>query len=66
MYKRNRTKQKDIVYDFQIYFNGLSLNNTAKALQRFAHRSHTESIRNWIQKYKLNKRLFYRKQILQN
>jgi putative transposase len=35
------------------------LRNTAKALQRFVHRSHT-AIRDWIQKYR-PKRLFYKK-----
>ena len=37
----------------------VSLRKTAKALQRFVHRSHS-AIRDWIQKYKL-KRLFCRK-----
>jgi putative transposase len=36
------------------------LRNTAKALQRFVHRSHT-AIRDWIQKYKPIKRLVCRK-----
>jgi putative transposase len=56
---RNRTKLKDITYALHLYFNGLSLRNTAKALSRFVHRSHT-AIRDWIQKYK-PRRLFYRK-----
>jgi transposase-like protein len=55
---RNRTKIEDISYALNLYFTGLSLRNTAKALSRFAHRSHT-SIRDWIQKYK-PKRLFCR------
>jgi hypothetical protein len=37
----------------------VSLRKTAKALQRFVHRSHS-AIRDWIQKYK-PKRLFCRK-----
>src|SRR6478609_10734023 len=57
--KRNRTKQKDIVYALHLYFNGLSLRNTSKALSRFVKRSHS-AIRDWIQKYK-SKRLFFRK-----
>jgi putative transposase len=56
---RNRTKLEDISYGLHLYFNGLSLRNTTKALSRFVHRSHI-AIRDWIQKYKLN-RLFYRK-----
>jgi len=57
--KRNRTKQKDIVYALHLYFNGLSLRNTSKALSSFVKRSHS-AIRDWIQKYK-PKRLFFRK-----
>lgn len=58
---RNRTKVKDIEYALHLYFNGLSLRNTATALSRFVHRSHTAAIRvDWIQKYK-PKRMFYRK-----
>ncbi len=55
---RNRTKAEDIVYSLHLYFSGLSLRNTSKALSKFVHRSHT-AIRDWIQKYK-PKRLFYR------
>jgi hypothetical protein len=50
---RNRTKLEDISYGLHLYFNGLSLRNTTKALSRFVHRSHI-AIRDWIQKYKLN------------
>ena len=56
--KRNRTKHKDIAYALHLYFDGLSLRNTSKALSRFVHRSHT-AIRDWIQKYN-PKRLSYR------
>jgi hypothetical protein len=42
---RNRTEVKDIVYALHlylfIYFNGLSLRNTSKALSKFITRSHT-------------------------
>ena len=48
-----------ITYALHLYFDGLSLRNTAKALSRFVKRSHT-AIRDWIQKYK-PKRLSYRK-----
>jgi putative transposase len=49
--KRNRTNLKDIAYALHLYFLGLSLRNTSKALSRFVKRSHT-AIRDWIQKYK--------------
>ena len=48
---RNRTEQKDIAYALHLYFDGLSLRNTSKALPRFVKRSHT-AIREWIQRYK--------------
>ncbi len=54
---RIRTDPEDILYALHLYFNGLSLRNTSKALSRFVKRSHT-AIRDWIQKYK-PKRLFY-------
>ena len=58
--KRNRTKLEDIAYALHLYFDGLSLRNTSKALSRFIKKSHTVAIRDWIQKYK-PKRLFCRK-----
>ena len=48
---RNRTRLEDIVYAINLYFDGLSLRKTSKALSRFVNRSHT-AIRDWIQKYK--------------
>ena len=60
--KRNRTKIKDIVYALHLYFDGLSLRNTSKALSRFVKRSHT-AIRDWIQKYKPKKLSYLRKKI---
>jgi putative transposase len=60
--KRNRTKIKDIVYALYIYFKGLSLRNTSKALSRFVKRSHT-AIRDWIQKYKPKRILIKRKKV---
>jgi len=56
---RKRTKLEDIVYSLTLYFSGLSLRNTAKALSKSVHRSHA-AIRDWIQKYK-PERLFYHK-----
>ena len=57
--KRNRTEQKDIAYALHLYFDGLYLRNTSKALSRFIHRSDT-AIRDWILKYK-PERLSFRK-----
>jgi putative transposase len=56
---RKRTKPEDIVYSLHLYFSGLSLRNTSKALSKSIQRSHT-AIRDWIQKYK-PERLYYRK-----
>ena len=58
--KRNRTEQKDIAYALHLYFNGLSLRNTSKALSRFIKRSHSAIRDYWILKYKPD-RLFFRK-----
>ena len=38
------------MYAFNLYFDGLSLRKTSKALSRFVNRSHT-AIKDWIQKY---------------
>ena len=54
-----RTEPKDIIYYLHIYFNGLSLRHTSKAISRFIT-SHT-AIRDWIQKYKPAERLSYSK-----
>ena len=48
---RNGTKQKDIAYALHLFFDGLSLRNTSKALSRFVKRSHSTK-REWILKYK--------------
>src|SRR6478735_9673362 len=56
---RNRTEQKDIAYALYLYFDGLSLRNTSKALSRFVKRSHSTK-REWIQRYK-PERLFFRR-----
>ena len=55
---RKRTEPKDIVYSLHLYFLGLSLRNTSRAISRFVKRSHTDAIRDWIQKYK-PERLFH-------
>ena len=59
---RNRTRIEDINYAINLYFDGLSLRKTAKALSRFVRRSHT-SIRDWIQKYRPQKLLSKSKMI---
>ena len=52
-YQRYRTKPKDIAYGSYLYFLGLFYKNiTAKALDRFVHKSHHLSIWKWIQRYK--------------
>ena len=56
---RNRTEPEDVVYALHLYFLGLSLRNTSKAISRFVTRIHT-AVRDWIQKYK-PERLFYRR-----
>ncbi|MDR4489762.1 MAG: hypothetical protein R2685_02515 [Candidatus Nitrosocosmicus sp.] len=38
----------DIAYAVNLYFDGLSLRKTSKALSRFVSRSHTTAIRDWI------------------
>jgi putative transposase len=48
---KKRTEPEDIVYSLYLYFRGLSLRNTSKAVSRFVKRSHT-AIRDWIQRYK--------------
>jgi len=57
---RKRTKLEDIVYSLHLYFSGLSLRNTAKAISNFIKRSHTAIRDCWIQRYK-PERLFYDK-----
>ncbi len=60
--QRHRTKPTDIAYGFYLYFLGLSYRNTAKALNRFVHRSHV-SIWKWMQKYRPQKVSSKRKKI---
>jgi len=48
---KKRTEPEDIAYSLYLYFRGLSLRNTSKAVSRFVKRSHT-AIRDWIQRYK--------------
>ena len=58
---RSRTRPNDMVYAMHLYFLGLSLRNTSKALSglHIVRRSHT-AIRDWIQKYQ-PERMFYRR-----
>jgi putative transposase len=48
---RKRTELEDIAYYLHLYFNGLSLRYTSKAISRFVTISYT-AIRDWIQKFK--------------
>jgi putative transposase len=60
--KRHRTHLEDIIFAIDLYFDGLSLRNTSKALSRFVKRSHT-AIRDWIQKYRPKRLLSNTKKI---
>lgn len=62
--RRNRTRLEDILYAINLYFNGLSLRNTSKALSPFVKRSHTV-IRDLIQKYQTRKISSKRKKIFE-
>lgn len=53
---------EDILYAVNLYFDGLSLRKTSKALSRFVNRSHT-AIRDWIEKYKPQRLLSKSKKI---
>ena len=61
---RKRTEPEDIAYFLYLYFLGLSLRNTSKAVSRFVKRSHA-AIRDCIQKYK-PERLSPRRYVLPN
>ncbi|MDR4492406.1 MAG: DDE-type integrase/transposase/recombinase [Candidatus Nitrosocosmicus sp.] len=50
------------MYAVNLYFDGLSLRKTSKALSRFVNRSHT-AIRDWIEKYKPKRLLSKSKKI---
>ncbi|MDR4489473.1 DDE-type integrase/transposase/recombinase [Candidatus Nitrosocosmicus agrestis] len=54
---------EDIVFAVNLYFDGLSLRKTSKALSRFVSRSHTTAIRDWIEKYKPQRLLSKSKKI---
>lgn len=60
--KRHRTHLEDIIFAIDLYFDGLSLRNTSKALSRFVKKSHT-AIRDWIQKYRPQRLLSNTKKI---
>ena len=59
---RKRTRLEDMIFAIHLYFLGLSLRNTSKALSKFVKRSHT-AIRDWIQKYQPEELLSKRKKI---
>ncbi len=48
---RKRTEPEDIAYSLYLYFLGLSLLNTSKAVSRSIKRNHITK-RDWIQKCK--------------
>ena len=50
----NRTRLEDMIYVIDLYFDGLSLRKTSRALSMYVKRSHT-TIREWIQKYQPQK-----------
>ncbi|MGD9671901.1 MAG: DDE-type integrase/transposase/recombinase [Candidatus Nitrosocosmicus sp.] len=53
---------EDVIYAVNLYFDGLSLRKTSKALSRFVNRSHT-AIRDWIKKYQPKRLLSKTKKI---
>ena len=59
--RSSRTRPDDMICAMHLYFLGLSLRNTSKALSglHIVERSHT-AIRDWIQKYQ-PERMFYRR-----
>ncbi|MGE0389094.1 MAG: DDE-type integrase/transposase/recombinase [Candidatus Nitrosocosmicus sp.] len=59
---RHRTSMEDVIYAVNLYFDGLSLRKTSKALSRFVNRSHT-AIRDWIKKYQPKRLLSKTKKI---
>ena len=51
MFERNRTRPFIIRYALYLYFLGLSLRNTSKALEPFVDRSYVAMIWYWIQEF---------------
>ena len=51
MFERNRTRPFLIRYALYLYFLGLSLRNTSKALEPFVDRSYVVAIWYWIQEF---------------
>src|SRR5918999_5436907 len=51
MFERERTKPYVIRYALYLYFLGLSLRNTSKAIEPFVNRSYVAIIWYWIQEY---------------
>ena len=60
--KKEKNRPEDIAYSLYLYFLGLSLRNTYKAMSRFVKRGHI-AIRDWIQKYKPQKILTKKRKI---
>ena len=61
--RRNRTRiRRYSLCHTSLYFLGLLLRNTSKAISRLVNRSHT-AIRDWIQRYKPEELLSKRKKI---
>ncbi len=50
-FERNRTSTIIVMYSLYLYFLGLSLRNTSRALQPLSNRSYYVSIWKWIQKF---------------
>jgi len=59
---KKKDKPKDIMYSLHLYFSGLSLRSTSKALSGFVQRIHT-SIRGCIQEHKSERRLYCRRMV---
>jgi hypothetical protein len=54
---KKKNKPEDVMYSLHLYFSGLSLRNTSKALSRFVQRIYA-TIRDWIQEHKPERLLY--------
>jgi transposase-like protein len=64
LFERNRTSTFIIMYSLYLYFLGLSLRNTSKALEPFKdERRSYVSVWNWIQRFGSSYQLYKRKRI---
>jgi hypothetical protein len=59
--RRNRTPLKEIGDGLCLYFLGLSYRKAAKALPRFFKKRSHVSIWKWIQKYRPEKNILYKR-----